>query len=133
MTVPVVIADPERICIDVLTAALGAVVSTDYPDEPLAAGTRHVQVDLEGGDDSDYPVAERAQVRIVCHRPRTDRTQVKADADQCRRILATYEGSATVAGIKPRGARSAVATDNDTGNLMCWILVRVDLKGQMVP
>lgn len=128
--IAVTLADPEKVCIDVLDAALSITPSTSYPSAPLAANTRHVQVDLEGGDDSDYPITERAQVRIVCHRPRTDRTLVKADADECRRILATYAGSSTVAGIKPRGARSAVATDPDTGNLMCWLLVRVDLIAQ---
>lgn len=128
------VGDPERELVTILKAALGpGIASPDYPSETLAEGARAVQVDFEGSDDSDYPIVERAHVRIVCHRPPGDRTAVKDDADDVRRTLVTFGGSAAVSGIFPAGGRSAVSTDPDTGNLMCWFLVRVDLKATPAP
>lgn len=126
--IPVNLPDPERELVTILTAALGAgIVSTDYPSAALVGTARKVQVDLEGGDVSDYPITERAQVRIVCHRPPGKRTDVKADAATVLRHLVTSR-TANVAGIVPLGGRSGVSTDPTTGNVMCWLLVRVDLK-----
>lgn len=127
----VVLPDPERALIDILAAALGAgIASSDYPSATLATGSRRVQVELEGGDVDDYPVTERARVRIVCHRPPGKNTDVKADADTVRRHLVTSR-TANVAGIVPLGGRSGVSTDPTTGNVMCWFLVRVDLLASL--
>lgn len=123
----VVIPDPERELVAILAAALGAgVASTNYPSVSLTGAARAVQVDLEAGDTKDYPVTERATVRVVCHRPSGKRTQVKADADQARRTLYTFAGSTAVAGITV-GGLSSVSIDPDTGNVMCWFLARMAL------
>lgn len=126
--------DPERELIAILTAALGAgIASTDYPSTSLAVNVKRVQVDLEGGDVDDYPVTERAQVRVTCHVGKataSQRTVVKDLADDCRRHLVTNR-TANVAGIVPLGGRSGVSTDPTTGNVMCWFLVRVDLKASL--
>lgn len=125
--IPVNLPDPERELVTILTAALGAgIASTDYPSTTLGAAARKVQVDLEAGDIDDYPVTERAQVRVTCHRPPGKRTDVKVDADLMRRHLVSSR-TANVAGIVPLGGRSGVSTDPTTGNVMCWFLVRVDL------
>ena len=131
MSIPaVIVSDPEREVVTVLAAALGpGVAFTAYPSSKIAPGALWVQVELEGGNVADYPITERAQVRITCHA--AQRTAVKAHADTVRRHLATFPGSSTVAGIHPVTGRSGVSTDPDTGNLMCWLLVRVDLKASL--
>lgn len=130
----VVLPDPERELLDIFSAALGAgVASTDYPSTSLAVNVKRVQVDLEGGPADDYPITERAQVRITCHVGKataSQRTVVKDFADDCRRHLVTSR-TANVAGIVPLGARSGVSTDPTTGNVMCWFLVRVNLKASL--
>lgn len=130
----VILPDPEREVIAILAAALGAgIASTDYPSTSLAVNIKRVQVDLEGGNTDDYPVTERAQVRVTCHVGKataSQRTVVKDFADDCRRHLVT-SSTANVAGIFPLGGRSGVSEDSTTGNLMCWFLVRVDLKATL--
>ena len=129
--VPVSLPDPERELVALLTTALGAgIVSTDFPSTTLTGTNRKVQVDLEGGSAADYPVTERAQVRVTCHRAPGKRTDVKADAATVLRHLVSSR-RANVAGIFPLGGRSAVSVDPDTGNVMCWVLVRVDLKATL--
>jgi len=129
--------DPEAALIAHLDAALTATVSTTFPQTAILAP--HVQVELEAGDDNDYPVTERAQVRVTCHGPssypsgsgKSSRTEVKALASLARAHAVTLR-SAAVSGVFPRGGRSGVIKDPDTGNLMCWFLVRVDLKATLL-
>ncbi len=132
--IPVALPDPEREVIAILAAALGAgIASTDYPSTSLTSNVKRVQVDLEGGDVNDYPVTERAQVRITCHVGKataSQRTVVKDLTDDCRRHLVTSR-TANIAGIVPLGGRSGVSTDPTTGNVMCWFLVRVDLLASL--
>lgn len=132
--IPVQLPDPERELVSILNAAFGSVIAdTDYPSTSLAANVKRVQVDLEGGDVNDYPVTERAQVRVTCHVGKataSQRTVVKTLADTVRRHIVTAR-TANVAGIVPLGGRSGVSTDPDTGNVMCWFLVRVDLKASL--
>lgn len=129
--IPVNLPDPERELITILTTALGAgIVSTDYPSAALVGTARKVQVDLEAGNTDDYPITERAQVRVTCHRAPGKRTDVKADAATVLRHLVTSR-TANIAGIVPLGGRSGVSTDPTTGNVMCWLLVRVDLKASL--
>lgn len=123
--------DAEREVIDILEAAGHAVVKTDYPDESLSGTAYWLQVDQEAGDADDYPVVERAQVRVTAHAAKGRRTAVKQHAAEALADLYSFAGNANVAGVVPLGGRSAVSTDPDTGNVMCWVLVRVDLLASL--
>jgi hypothetical protein len=122
--------DAERKVIDALEAAGYATVKTDYPSTSLASNEEWLQVDLENSDTSAYPVAERAQVRVTAHLAYGRRTAVKELAGNVLADLYTY-ADADVAGIVPISGRSAVSIDPDTRNVMCWVLVRVDLKASL--
>lgn len=123
--------DAERKAIDVLLAAGHSVVSTNFPSETLSESDEVIQVDLEGSDSSDYPIVERAQVRIVGHCGPGRRTAVKALVAEAIADLYTLEGDADVAGVVILTGRSSIVTDPTTGNVMCWALVRLDLKASL--
>lgn len=123
--------DAERAVIDVLEDAGHTTVKTDYPSSLLAGTDYWLQVDQESSNTDDYPVAERVQVRVTVHAGFKRRSAVKEHASDVLADLYSFTGSADVAGIVPLGGRSAVSTDPDTGNVMCWVLVRVDLKASL--
>jgi len=120
--------DPEIVVKDVLVATEGAIVSMDYPSAPLTGTNKKIQVSHEGSDSSDYPMVERASVRVTFHTAPNKRSDVKSYASSCLAKLANYRGSSTVAAFVPLIGRSAVSIDPDTGNHMCWVLIRVDMK-----
>lgn len=141
MTKPqVIFGDPEGALVDyyrdvlvgrgeAYVPAADANVHTGFPSTTLAAGQFHVQVDLELGDATGYPITERAQVRVTCHGPRTDRPGVKNLASLAQALAYSHPGDESVAGvtINPTG-RSGVSADPSTKNLMVWFLVTVVLK-----
>ena len=118
--------DAERVVIDALEAAGHDVVTTNYPDEALTGTDYVLQVDLEASNADDYPVTERAQVRVVAHVGPNRRGAAKQHAAEALADLYVYS-SANVAGIVPLVGRSTPTTDPTTKNVMCWVLVRVDL------
>lgn len=130
-----VFADPERLLIDGLMAAFAgrtesyvpAEVSTDFPTLPLTGDDTHVQVELEQGNSNDYPVTERAQVRVTCYAAPGHRDNVKDLASLTHALVLGLSGP-SLAGVQPRVGRSSVTADPATKNLMVWFLVRADLK-----
>lgn len=126
--IKVTFPDPEVVVKDVLVATEGAIVSMDYPSARLTGTNKKIQVTLDGTDSSDYPVVERASVRVTFHTAPEKRSDVKSYASSCLAKLANYAGSTTVAAFVPLIGRSAVSVDPATGNHMCWVLVRVDMK-----
>lgn len=131
MKVSVNLPDPERALIDVLEAAAHSSVSTEFPDVPLTGTNYHLQVDLESSDTSGYPVVERAQMRVTVHTAPDKRTLAKQTASTVLRDAYSFAGNANVSSIFPLSGRSAVSTDPDTGNEMCWVLLRVDLLASL--
>lgn len=136
MTKPeVAFADPERLVIDYLRGRftgrtepyLPATITTDFPASALSGAT-HLQVELELGGADDYPVTERAQVRLTAYSAPGRRSDAKNLAGLAQALLYAHPGDANVAGAKILLGRSDVTKDPDTGNLMCWFLGRVDLK-----
>lgn len=136
MTGPrVTFGDPERLGIDYLKAQFlprlesykPATITDTFPAAALTTAT-HVQVELELGNAADYPVTERAQVRFTCYAGPGKRTNVKALASLTQALICSHPGSSSIAGTRILVGRSSVITDPDTGNLMCWFLVRVNLK-----
>lgn len=122
----VTLPDPERLTIDAL-AGVGTTRSPKYPAASLTGSSTHLQVELEASNSADYPVTERAQMRVTCHAGPGKRDEVKDLAGEVLMTLYTYPGSADLAGFVPLGGRSAVSVDPDTQNVMCWVLVRADL------
>lgn len=133
----VIFPDPEAKLIGYLQDTLipypetyaPATVTTSFP---MTLATRpHIQVELEAGNADDYPVTERAQVRVTCWAPPGKRTDIKALASLAQAFVYTY-ADADVAGCDILIGRSDVITDPDTTNLMCWFLARVNLKATLL-
>ena len=134
--------DPEAAVVNRLKAALlpraetykPATVTTTFPPNPLTKTPlkTHVQVEMEAGDATDYPVTERAQVRVTCWAPNGERAAVKNLASLAQGLLYTHPGDDAVAGVEILIGRSDVITDTDTGYLMCWFLARVNLKATLL-
>lgn len=127
----VVLPDAERVTVSILNVAGLDNVAVGFPDVTLASDETRVQVELEASDVGDYPVTERAQVRVTAHAAPGRRTVVKELAGECLMALYSHTGSASVAGVVPLSGRSAVSVDPDTRNVMCWVLVRVDLLASL--
>ena len=135
----VTFADPEALEIDYLKARFAtrsesykpATITTAFPATTLTA-TTHVQVELELGGADDYPITERAQVRVTCYAAPGKRSDVKALASLTQALIANQPGSASIAGTKILVGRSNVITDPDTKNLMAWFLARVNMLPTML-
>lgn len=133
----VIFSDPEAELYADLAAAFvprtephkATSLSTGFP-EPDA--TYHVQIELEAGNADDYPVTERAQVRVNCWAPVGKRSDVKALASLSMGLIHALPGTEAVEGYRVLGGRSDVITDPDTKRPMCWFLVRVDLKATLL-
>jgi hypothetical protein len=136
--------DPEAAVINALKAAFlprveaykPATVTTAVPvgvdGRPVTlTTTTHLQVELEVGNADDYPIAERAQVRVTCYAAPGKRTDVKRLASLAQGLTYTIS-TADVAGVDILIGRSDVITDPDTKNLMVWFLARVNLKATLL-
>ena len=133
--------DPESAVVTYLRAELAgraeayapasSAIAVTFPSTTLTGDATAVQVELESGSVADYPVTERAQVRVNCHAAPGKRSNVKALASLAQGVLYGLT-SASVAGVTPMLGRSDVIEDPDTGNLMCWFTVRVDLKASLL-
>jgi hypothetical protein len=134
----VTFADPEAAMKTYLESAFAprsetykpATISTAFPTAALTKSPlkTHLQIELEHGGASDYPVTERAQVRFTCYAPPGERGAVKNLATLTQGLVYTHPGSATVAGTRPQVGRSDVIEDPTTKNLMVWFGFYVDLK-----
>ena len=128
--------DPESHQVDYLTTAFAArpeaykpaSVSPNFPAVVLTGNTTHLQVELEVGSATDYPITERAQVRYTCYAAPGKRTNVKALASLAQALVYAQPGDASVAGAFIRIGRSPVVTDPDTKNLMVWFIASLNLK-----
>jgi hypothetical protein len=103
-------------------------IATKMP-ATLTGGITYVQVVHETSPGDDYPAKERAQVRVVCWAPGDHRSDVKSLASLTQGLLNSHPGSAGVGNVRTLIGRSTPTTDPDTKNLMCWFLVRVNLRG----
>lgn len=106
-------------------------VGVDFPSTTLAAGVKHLQVELEAGGVEDYPVTERARVRVTAHMGPGQRGAVKDFASLAQGHLLRFQGDGVV-GVVPQIGRSDVISDPTTRNLLVWFLSRVDLKATLL-
>ena len=131
--------DPESAVVSRLTTAFTgrpetykpATITVNFPTTALTTAT-HLQVEAESGGAADWPVTERAQVRVTCYAGPGKRANVKALASLTQGLLLSWLGDDEVAGIVPLIGRSNVITDPTTKNLMVWFTVRVDLKATLL-
>lgn len=130
--------DPEAAVINALKAAYlprvetykPATITTDFPAAVLMT-TTHLQVELEVGNADDYPITERAQVRVTCYAAPGKRTDAKRLASLTQGLAYGLVGG-SILGCDVLIGRSDVVTDPDTKNLMCWFLARVNLKATLL-
>lgn len=124
--------DPEAaVALYLRGLGIADTVETRFPTVALTGDATHLQVELEAGGIADYPVTERAQVRVTAYTAPGQRSAVKDLASLAHGHVCRLQ-SADVAGVAPRIGRSDVITDPTTKNLMCWFVVRVDLKATVL-
>jgi hypothetical protein len=124
--------DPEAaVALYLRGLGIADTVTTSFPSAGLSGTAKHLQVELEAGGVADYPVTERAQVRVTAYTAPGQRTAVKDLASLAHGHICRLQ-SDDVAGVAPRIGRSDVITDPTTKNLMCWFVVRVDLKANVL-
>ena len=131
--------DPEALVAGYLISAFAprsepykpGTITVSFPSTALTGNASHVQAELEVGGVADYPVTERAQVRVTCYAAPGKRSNVKALASLAQGLLSVYS-DADVANVTPLVGRSDVITDPTTKNLMVWFTVRVDLKATVL-
>lgn len=130
----VIFGDPESLQIDYLKTAYAdrteaykpVTITPKFPAAALTTST-HVQVELEVGGASDYPIAERAQVRFTCYAPPGKRDWVKLLASLTMALVYAQPGTSAIEGADILIGRSDVVTDPDTKNLMVWFLAEITL------
>lgn len=144
MTLPIVTyPDPEAI---VKTRITTACAPRSEPYKPTTASIEfpppgltgiHAQVAYEApAPEDNYPGKERSQVRVTLWAPKGRRSDVKAAASLVLGLLCATppaDSAPGVGSIRKILGRSAVVTDPDTEYLMCWFLVRVNLRGTQLP
>lgn len=131
--------DPEAAVAFYLSAAFAArsegykpaTITVAFPTSPLTDDATHLQVELDGSNPADYPVTERATVRVTCYAAPGKRSNVKSLASLTLGLL-TQLANDDVAGVTPLTGRSAVVEDPTTNNLMVWFTVRVNLKATLL-
>ncbi len=123
----VVFVDPVRAIIDYLTPAVDA--SANFPDERLT-GEFRIQVALDGSGVADYPVTERATVRVTLWMPPEYRTVPELADSYIQALLVAHPGDEHVWSVQPLTGRLP-GTDPDTGNQFITFTVRVNLRPQI--
>jgi hypothetical protein len=141
VVLPIVIyPDPEAVvktrietaCADRDETYRPTTVSVEFPGKNLTGIHAQVVHDAPSPDDS-YPAKERDQVRVVLWGPQGRRSDVKDAASLVLGLLCATDPADGNGTIRKILGRSAVSTDPDTKYLMCWFLVRVNLRGTQLP
>jgi hypothetical protein len=134
----VTFADPERALRTYLTtewaaraeAYKPATLSNAFPTTTLSGNATHVQVELDGSED-EYPITERATVRVTFYSAPTSQDNAKNGAAVTRALCLTHPGDADIAGVSSLTGRLK-AVDPDTGNNMVSFTVRVSLLAHLL-
>jgi len=119
-------ADPEREVVDYLNAELAEPVSVNFPP---TSTTGAVQVAWDGTPTVDYPVTERATVRVTAYAKQP--TAAKVLAGKAQAAALSFPGSATVYAIHPLTGRLP-GRDPDTGLFFCSFTCRVSTRASAV-
>lgn len=131
----VTFADPESVVRTYLLAAFAgrsevykpATITNAFPTAALTNDATHVQVELDGAGVDDYPVTERATVRVTCYAAPTKPSNAKNLASLTQGLLYAFAGNADAHGIDPLTGRIKTA-DPTTKNQMVSFTVRVNMR-----
>lgn len=131
----VMFPDPEAVARTYLIAEFAArgeaykpaTVTNAFPTAALTGNTTHVQVELDGGFTDDYPVTERATLRVTCYSAPTSQTNAKNLASLTQGLLYTFPGSSEAHGTYPLTGRLKTV-DPTTRNNIVSFTIRINLK-----
>jgi hypothetical protein len=131
----VTFADPEAVVRTYLLAEFAArsevykpaTITNAFPTSALSGNATHVQVELDGANVEDYPVTERATVRITCYAAPTAPTNAKNLASLTQGLVTRFPGSADAHSVDPLTGRIKTV-DPTTKNHLVTFTVRVNLK-----
>lgn len=116
-------ADAERSIVDYLNSVLAENVTTGFPTPNAAATfTSAVQVAWDGTPTVEYPVTERATVRVTAWAKQP--TTAKALAGKVQGLVLSHPGDASVFAVHPLTGRLP-GRDADTGLFFCSFTCRV--------
>lgn len=135
----VVFADPEAVAKSHFESAFAtrvevykpATVTNAFPKTALAGDVTHLQVELDGSPGSDYPVAERATVRVTAYSAPGKQNHAKSLATLAQALLYAHPGNADVHGFQPLTGRLKT-TDPDTGNNLVSFTMRADMVAHVL-
>lgn len=124
-----VTADPERLCVDYLSAALAgrgetATVSIGLPSTWTTRSGSHIGVALDGTPTIDYPALSAATIRGTAWAAST--TEAKRLAQLAMVLLLTHPGSPAVFSVNPLTGLLP-ALDPDNGAPIASFTVRLNL------
>ena len=139
MRVLVTFADPEAVAKSALTAQLAArseaykpaTITNAFPKAALSGDVTHLQVELDGAPGADYPVTERATVRVTAYSAPGKQSHAKNLASLAQGLLYAYPGDADVHGFQPLTGRLKT-TDPATGNNLVSFTVRADMVAHVL-
>lgn len=136
MTKPLVtFADPEAVARTYLAAQFSpraevykpATIGNTFPSTTLSGNTTHLQVELDGAVVDNYPVTERATLRVTVHAAPTAPTNAKSLAALTLGLLYAFPGNASAYSAVPLTGRLK-AVDPATKNQMVSFTVRLNMR-----
>lgn len=135
----VTFADPEASARTALLAGLEgrveayipASITNKFPTAALTGDATHLQVELDGVPGADYPVTERATVRVTAYSAPGSPSNAKSLATLAQGLLYVYGGDSDVHGFQPLTGRLK-AVDPATGNNLVSFTMRADMVAHVL-
>lgn len=133
----VIFADPEAVAKSVLTTAFvarpetykpsGSAITNTFPTSALTGDVTHLQVELDGVPGGDYPVTERATVRVTAYSAPGKQNNAKALASLAQGLLYTFAGNSDCYGFTVLTGRLKTI-DPTTKNNIVSFTVRANMR-----
>lgn len=131
----VVFPDPEAVARSYLLSEFAArdedykpaTITNKFPTAALTGNTTHIQVELDGSLVADYPVTERATLRVTCYSAPTSQDNAKDLASLTQGLLYTFPGNAEAHGAYPLTGRIKTV-DPTTRNNIVSFTIRLNMK-----
>lgn len=131
----VMFPDPEAVARTYLLAEFAArgeaykpaTITNSFPTSALAGNSTHVQVELDGVPGDDYPVTERATLRVTCYSAPTAATNAKNLASLTQGLLYAFPGNEQAHGVAPLTGRIKTV-DPATRNQIVSFTVRMNMR-----
>lgn len=131
----VTFADPEAVAKTYLTSVFAAraeaykpaTITNAFPTVALTGDVTHLQVELDGVPGVDYPVTERATVRVTAYSAPGKQSNAKNLASLAQGLLYAFPGNADCYGFVPLTGRLK-AVDNATKNNLVSFTMRANMR-----